>query len=228
MDRSLTPQERSEYAAWLVSSSLSTHEPNDEMLISFKLAKGLGASPTKVIRASRGQKGQADLVTKVESALAADPDVQHWMDGRVRRLRFAAKAPSAVEPARAAVSLGEAANICECSTETVAGYRVRTMLGHGSRGLADEEFRPEEVVAVYIATALEGARFSRSAIDAFVIKLLGAFPDGEDWAVIANQRQWLAVIDSSQVGQLGKRNAARWVRPDGAYAKLRELGCSPT
>lgn len=88
MDRSMTEQERDEYARWLTSSSLSTHEPNDEMMISFKLAVRLGYSPTRVIRAARLQKGQGDLPEVVEAAVAADAEIEFWMDGRVRRLRF--------------------------------------------------------------------------------------------------------------------------------------------
>ena len=90
MDRSMTQQERDEYVRWLTSSSLSTHEPNDEMLISFKLAKRLGYPPTRVIRAAHRQKGQHDLPEVVEQAVAADSDIEFWMDGRVRRLRFRA------------------------------------------------------------------------------------------------------------------------------------------
>lgn len=90
MDRSMTQQERDEYAQWLTSSSLSTHEPNDEMLINFKLAKWLGYPPTRVIRAAHRQKGQGDLPEVVEVAVAGDPDIEFWMDGRVRRLRFRA------------------------------------------------------------------------------------------------------------------------------------------
>ena len=90
MDRSMTQQERDEYVRWLTSSSLSTHEPNDEMLISFKLAKRLGYPPTRVIRAAHRQKGQHDLPEVVEQAVAADSDIEFWMDGRVRRLRFTA------------------------------------------------------------------------------------------------------------------------------------------
>lgn len=88
MDRSMTQQERDECDRWLTSSSLSTHEPNDEMLISFKLAKRLGYPPTRVIRAARRQKGQGDLPEVVEAVVAADADIELWMDGRVRRLRF--------------------------------------------------------------------------------------------------------------------------------------------
>ena len=91
MDRSMTQQERDEYVRWLTSSSLSTHEPNDEMLISFKLAKRLGYPPTRVIRAARGQKGQGDLPEVVEAAVLADGDIEFWMDGGVRRLRFTAQ-----------------------------------------------------------------------------------------------------------------------------------------
>ena len=86
----MTQQERDEYARWLTSSSLSTHEPNDEMLISFKLAKRLGYPPTRVIRAAHRQKGQHGLPEVVEQAVAADSDIEFWMDGRVRRLRFRA------------------------------------------------------------------------------------------------------------------------------------------
>lgn len=88
MDRSMTQQDRDEYARWLTSSSLSTHEPNDEMLISFKLAKRLGYPPTRVIRAAHRQKGQGDLPEVVEAAVAADGEIEFWMDGRVRRIRF--------------------------------------------------------------------------------------------------------------------------------------------
>jgi hypothetical protein len=86
----MTQQEREEYARWLTSSSLSTHDPNDEMLISFKLAKRLGYPPTRVIRAAHRQKGQGDLSEIVEAAVAADGDIEFWMDSRVRRLRFTA------------------------------------------------------------------------------------------------------------------------------------------
>ena len=88
MDRSLTPTEQAEYEAWLASSSLSTHRPNDEMLIAFKLARRLGRPATNVIRAARGQKGQETLADVIEAAVANDPDIGFWMDGRVRRLRF--------------------------------------------------------------------------------------------------------------------------------------------
>ena len=88
MDRSMTQQERDECARWLTSSSLSTHEPNDEMLISFKLAKRLGYPPTRVVRAAHRQKGPGALPELGEAAVGADGDIESWMDGRVRRLRF--------------------------------------------------------------------------------------------------------------------------------------------
>jgi hypothetical protein len=92
MDRALTSQEQADYLRWLGSSSLSTHQPNDELLIAYKLARRLQRPPTNVIRASRGQNGQdPDLVVAVEEAVAADPDIEHWRDGRVRRLRFAVR-----------------------------------------------------------------------------------------------------------------------------------------
>jgi hypothetical protein len=48
MDRSLTSEERRDFEAWLRSSSPSIHEPTDELLIAFKLAKRLGpASPVR-------------------------------------------------------------------------------------------------------------------------------------------------------------------------------------
>lgn len=88
MDRSLTSEERRDFVAWLPSSSLSTHEPTDELLIAFKLAKRLGRAPTSVIRAARGQQRQGALVDAVQDAVLADADIELWMDGHVRRLRY--------------------------------------------------------------------------------------------------------------------------------------------
>lgn len=88
MDRSLTPAERTEYERWLKSSSLSTHNANDEKLIAFKLGKSLRRPPTETIRAARGQKVAPRLADAVRAAVLSDPDIEFWMDGQVRRLRF--------------------------------------------------------------------------------------------------------------------------------------------
>lgn len=71
MDRWLIAAEDAEYARWLTSSSLSTHDRNDEMLIAFKMAKRLSIPPTRVISASHGQKGQADRVLPTNRKVAA-------------------------------------------------------------------------------------------------------------------------------------------------------------
>jgi len=88
VDRELSAKEWAEFLVWLKSTSLSTHEPSDEMLIAFRLGQRLGRPATDTIRASRGQRGQGDLVPLVEAAVDRDETIEHWMDGRVRRLRF--------------------------------------------------------------------------------------------------------------------------------------------
>ncbi len=88
MDRALAEADRATYEAWLASPSISTPD-GDEMIIAFKLAQRLGVSPTEVLRALRGQRGQrAYLRGRVEQAVERDPTIRFVRDGRVRRAAF--------------------------------------------------------------------------------------------------------------------------------------------
>lgn len=88
VDRTMTEADAAGYQAWLASSAISTPD-SDEMIIAFKLAKRLGESPTDVIRALRGQRGQnAYLKGRIEQAVERDPSITFVRDGRVRRTGF--------------------------------------------------------------------------------------------------------------------------------------------
>ena len=89
VEREIPPAQLQAYEAWLDSPSASTPD-GPEMRIAWQLARQLGRSPIKVIRAARGQRGQETLTPIVEAAVAADPSIEFWQDGHVRRLRFRA------------------------------------------------------------------------------------------------------------------------------------------
>lgn len=122
------------------------------------------------------------------------------------------------------VPVSDAASICECSVEVIGGYRLRAMPADLRRGLADDVYRPEEVIAVYVAVGLEGVRPKQSEIDEFVAFLLANFPTGEDWLVETGARRKLRVLSRSEAKLDGRRRTGRWLSPSGAYVRLRELG----
>lgn len=87
--RSVPADERHRYEAWLSSSSISTPD-SDEMVIAWSIAQKIGRSPTAVIRAARGQRGQEQLRSKIENFVKRCPDIEFANDHGVRRMRFPA------------------------------------------------------------------------------------------------------------------------------------------
>lgn len=118
-----------------------------------------------------------------------------------------------------------AAAICECSLDVPEGYRVRAMPAQLRKDLRPDQFRDQEVIAVYLAIGLEGTR-SQAQIDAFVARLLRAFPPGSDWVVEASPRRKLAAVPRSAMALDRKRRTARWISPRNAYELLRDAPSS--
>lgn len=122
------------------------------------------------------------------------------------------------------ITRAEATAICRCSEKELDGCRRRAMPANPRRGLADDEFRTEEVVAVHVAVALRSLCRKQAEGDAFVMGLLMAFPLHEAWVVVAGPRRKLMVVNESQANLERRSPSARWVSPQGAFNGLRALG----
>lgn len=80
--------QRDSYRRWLATLSVTTRH-GQETVIAWDLARKLGLPPLRVLRATRGQKGQEDIHRRVDDAINSDPSVRYFRDARgVRRTRY--------------------------------------------------------------------------------------------------------------------------------------------
>lgn len=85
MDCTLTDSERPLYRVWLHSPSVFGSET--ETILAFKIARDLGAIPSRVLKALRAQPGvDPALLAQVEAFVEREPSLEFVRDGDTRTI----------------------------------------------------------------------------------------------------------------------------------------------
>lgn len=122
------------------------------------------------------------------------------------------------------LSAEDAAVVLGCSAEDLNGWR-RKALPSGPRkrsGQRDDQYRPDEIVAVAAGRWLE--QLKRRDAAAVVARLVTDPPDDEDWCVLTTYRTVLVITDPASP-ELARRRKVREAvfHPGGFYDAMREL-----
>jgi hypothetical protein len=94
LDATLDAHERSLYAGWIHSPSVASKDPF-EMILAFKIGRLLDYPGSRVLKVLRGHGGlDAEMVRRVESFVAEEPNLEFEWQGEDRRIRLIGNATS--------------------------------------------------------------------------------------------------------------------------------------
>jgi len=124
----------------------------------------------------------------------------------------------------ALVSAEDAAAVLGCSAEDLDRWRRKALPGGPRKrsGQGDDQYRPDEVVAVAVGRWLEGLKRREAA--AIVARLAMNPPADEDWCILTTYRTAQVITDPTSPELARRRKVRESVfHPGGYYDALRRL-----
>lgn len=119
------------------------------------------------------------------------------------------------------ITAAEAAGILGCPEDELEVWR-RTVLPGGPRkslNQTDDQFRPDEVVAVAVGRWLRSTK--SSVAENFAARLALSIPEGEDWGVLSRNSKKVEIINLADPRQVRVR--ARAYDPSPIFEAIRSL-----
>lgn len=120
------------------------------------------------------------------------------------------------------------AEVLGCPVAELERWR-RLVLPTGPRrrsGQGEDDYRPDEIIAVAVGQWLEGLK--RREAQPLAARLVGNLPEEGSWCVLVTYRTVQLITDPASPELAKRRKVKEGVfHPDGLYARLRERGVWP-